>query len=274
MRKVVFLSAILFALNLYSPLQARGAVQVEVLEKEILATIQVANLYQCTLKITFEEVLGLNDNSLSITAVQVNPLDPGLINRLQSASLMSVPGQFPILITVSPSATSTLTFTGAYEVELSTSNLAFTSNTPFRLFKAPAAGSFEDISNFVGMGSYRVRGTSGDFSDFLIVADVRNLNDVIEDKFAKLQQTIANNSSKIAPPMLQNLQAKFKAAYDSYRSGQKLNAVSELQAMINDIKADAGDTIPNTYRANDPATHNIAGELRRRAATLIFSLNL
>lgn len=274
MKRLFIASTFLFVFILFSSLQAGAAVQVEILEKEILATIDVANLYQCTLKITFEEVLGLNENALNITAIQVDPLDPALLSRLQNASLISIPGQFPVMISVSPSTTSTLTFTGAYEVELSTSNLAFTSNTPFRLFKAPTAGSFEDVSNFVGMGSYRVRGTSGDFSDFLIAADLRKSNDVIADKFAKLQQSIAGNASKIQPAMLQNLQSKYDAAYDAYRAGQKVAAASHLQAMINDIKADDGNSIPNTYRANDPNTRNIAGELRRRASTLIFSLNL
>lgn len=249
---------------------ANPGVEVQVLEKEIIAQIDVV-AFQATLKITFENVIGLSADSVSISAVQINPLDVALVSRLPGA-LVTIPAQFPLLINVSPTPTSSLSFTGVVEMELSTSNLPFASK--LRLFTSPNGGAFTDVTNFAGIGSYRVRGTSGDFSDFLIAADVRNAGQVINLKFNELQNALTTHAAEIDPASLLSLQSKLDAARASYNQGQKQQAAEHLEAMNTEIKADNGQTIPNIYRANDPNTTNVAGDLRRRAATLIFSIRL
>jgi hypothetical protein len=255
-----------------SSVYATSVIDVKVGDKEVNATITVDSVYAATLRITFENVIGLTQDSIAITAVAVDPKSQALLQRIGNKNLFSIPALFPVMINVSPTPTSTLSFTGVVEIELSTSNLAF--DTKFRLMKSPNGGNFDDITNFAGIGSYRVRGTSGDFSDFLIVLDLRPNSQAIDSKFTKLQYALSTHASKIEATMAQNLQNKLDAAVASYQGGSKEQAIAHLQSFIDDITADGGQKIPNTYRANDLNTVNVAGDLRRHAATLIFSLRL
>jgi hypothetical protein len=266
---------LLFAISLLlvaSSVYAASVVDVKVGDKEVNATISVDSVYAATLRITFENVIGLTQDSIAITAVTVDPKSQALLQRIGNKNLFSIPALFPVMINVSPTPTSTLSFTGVVEIELSTSNLAF--DTKFRLMKSPNGGNFDDITNFAGIGSYRVRGTSGDFSDFLIVLDLRPNSQAIDSKFTKLQYALSTHASRIEPTMAQNLQNKLDAAVASYQGGSKEQAIAHLQSFIDDITADGGQKIPNAYRANDLNTVNVAGDLRRHAATLIFSLRL
>ena len=247
-------------------------IEVEVQGNEVIASIEVAQTFNIDLTVTFENVIGLTSESLVFNAVQVNPLDVNLLNRIGPQNLFSIPAQLPILINITPSTTSTLTFTGTYEIELSTTNLAFDSK--YRLFTAPNGGNFQDITTFSGIGSYRVRGTGGDLSDFLIITDLRTNTTVINDKYTKLQNALNNHASKIQQEMLNNLQQALNASKSSYQGGQIQDAVDHLDDFINLIKTDNGKAIPNTYRANDPSAVNVSGDLRRKAATLVFSLRL
>jgi hypothetical protein len=247
-------------------------VEVEVLDGELHAEISINQVYEIDLTIVFEDVIGLTTESLVITATQINPLDIGLLNRIGPSNLFSIPAGLPVLINITPSPTSTLSFTGPYEIELSTSNLVFDPN--FRIFTSPNGGTFEDITTFSGIGSYRVRGTSGDFSDFIIINDLRTPNTVINDKYTKLQNSLNNHASRITPEMLANLQQILDASKTSFLAGNKNEAVQHLEDFVTLIQTDNGQSMPNTYRANDENAINVAGELRRKAATLIFSLRL
>lgn len=249
---------------------AAAVVDVNVGENEINAVIQVDGLYSANLRISFENVIGLNENSISITAVQIDPKSLAFLQRLGNVSSFGVPTLFPVMINVSPTPQSSLSFTGVVEIELSTSNLGF--DQRFRLFKSPNGGNFDDITNFAGIGSYRVRGTSGDFSDFIIALDLRTNAQAIESKFTRLQYALSTHASGMPAASAQNLQSKLDAARASYLAGSQADAAAHLQSFIDEIMATSA--IPNTYRANDLNTVNIAGDLRRHAATLIFSLRL
>jgi Family of unknown function (DUF6689) len=272
MKLITTLLFILVLCLLNSPAQAVSVINVQVGDKEVNATITVDNVYQANLKVAFEDVIGLTADSISITAVQVDPKNVALLSRFGNSSLISVPALFPVMINVSPTPQSTLSFTGVVTIELSTSNLTFDSK--LRLFKSPNGGNFDDITNFAGIGSYRVRGTSGDFSDFIIVMDLRTSKQAIDAKFNNLQYALSTYAPKIEAGMAEILQSKLDAALASYQGGSKTDAVNHLQSFIDEIKADGGKKVPNTFRANDLNTVNVAGDLRRYADTLIFSLKL
>ena len=246
-------------------------VQFDVVGNQIKAQVDLG-LLDVTLQITFENAIGLNQNALRINASRVLTGDLGLLRRITDPSLISIPLQLPVLINITPTPNSTLTFTGAYEIELYTRNLSFL--PVLRLFKASNGLKFQDITTFTGMGSYRVRGTSGDFSDFLILLDLRNVQTAIQSKMNDLQQILAANATQIDPEFYQSLQMWVDAARTSWQSGSNSEAVTHLESMISAIQLDNGQSVPNTYRANDPNTINVAGALRAAAATLIFSLNL
>jgi hypothetical protein len=247
-------------------------VEVEVIDGELHAEISLNQLYQIDLTIAFEDVIGLTTESLVINATQINPLDIALLSRIGPSNLFNIPAGLPVLINITPSPTSALSFTGPYEIELSTSNLVF--DPKLRIFTSPNGGNFEDITTFSGIGSYRVRGTSGDFSDFLIITDLRTPTVATNDKYSRLQNSLNNHASRITPEMLANLQQKLDASKASFLAGNKNEAAQHLEDFITLIQTDNGQSMPNTYRANDENAINVAGELRRKAATLIFSLRL
>lgn len=263
------LTVAIFLCILLPGLLHADVVPLQISGNEVNAQINVG-LYQADLTITFENASNLTQNSLTVSAAQINPT--ALLSRLSDPALISIPAQLPILINISPATGSNLSFTGVYTIDLHTSNLAY--DASLRLFTSPSGGTFQDITNFSGVGSYRVHGTGGGFSDFLILADVRNVETVIQSKFTKLQDSLNSNSGSIAATTLQTLQSKYNAALLAYQSGSKDSAVTNLNSLIDTIVADDGTTIPNIYRASTPNTKNVAGELRKLASTLIFSLRL
>ncbi len=268
-----YLSAALLVLAAQSiqsaPAMASGVGQVQVVGNEVTATVEVG-VFRASLKITFEQALGLNATALDLSAVQLDPTSPALLSRLPNPSKITLPAQFPIQISVSPGAASNLTFAGVYEIELSTSNLVF--HPDFRIFKATGGGLFQDITDFSGVGSYRVRGMSGEFSDFLILLDIRNKNSVVSQKFDALQNNLNSFAGQIESGVLSNLQAKLDSARQSYLLGLTVEAAADLEAFANEVKANEGANIPNLFRANDATTANVAGILRSGANTLIFSI--
>src|SRR5712692_1092493 len=68
------------------------------------ADIDLAGGIEVDLTITFENVVGLTPSSLSVLATVVNPLDPALLARLPGFFQVSVPGAFPVLLQIDPSA--------------------------------------------------------------------------------------------------------------------------------------------------------------------------
>jgi hypothetical protein len=269
MKRIFFF--VVFFLSI-SSLYAVSVVNVTVGDKEVNATIHVDNVYEAQLHIEFENVIGLTQDSISINAYQIDPKSIANLQRLGNPSLFNIPALFPIQITISPTPQSSLSFTGIADIEISTTNLTFDSR--LRLFKSPNGGNFSDITNFAGIGSYRVRGTSGDFSDFIIALDLRTAAQAIDSKFNNLQYALSTYSPRIDPATAQSLQSKLDAASASYQAGSKAQAADQVQSFIDEVKAASGSKIPNTYRANDLNTVNVAGDLQRHAATLIFSLRL
>jgi hypothetical protein len=223
--------------------------------------------------ITFEHVVGLVPSALDVTATLVNPLDPALLARLPGGGLVSVPVAFPVVIRISPSASSGLSFEGEYFVSFHTHNLHLDVNAPFSLFKSPDGGTFKDITKSEGRGSYRDDGGGGDFSDFLTVVDLQPINAVIEAKFDDLQSIITNNAGSMPPDVVATLQADLANARTLYHSGAIRDAIDAMRAFSSYVKAHSGADIPDVWRANCSPLVNVAGLLRSGADTLRFSLD-
>ncbi len=264
-----------FAVLLTAPWTAQaapaGVSQVQIQGNQVVIDVDVAGLYTARVRVTFENVLGLNASALDVSAASVDPLDPQLLSRLPALSI-DIPTAYPIVLDVSPAAGSGLTFTGVAEIDVSTRNLSF--DPSFRLFTAHAGGTFEDITNFSGVGSYRVRGTTGDFSEFLIVADTRLTSSVVHAKFSQLQASLDAYDGQIESGVFDQLQTLLDSAFSNYQTGLSSAAVDDMESFELLVKDNQGSNIPDVYRANDPATQNVAGRLRSQAATLAFSLKL
>ena len=54
------------------------------------------------LSISFEDVVGLNEDALDASARLVDPLDSGILSRLPGQNV-SIPAAFPVVIRIEPS---------------------------------------------------------------------------------------------------------------------------------------------------------------------------
>ena len=241
---------------------------------EVAATIALPGDLTADLAVRFENAAGLTLESLGLTAQTVDPLDPALLNRLQAAGLVSLAGGFPVMVTVDPPADGGLSFSGLAEVELYTKNLHYAAGSPLRLFSAEKGGNFRDVTDMIAGGSYRTRGSKGNFSDFLIVADARPLQQVISLKFDRLDTTLINEASVIGPGLSTTLANHLAAARNAWQSGRFDDAIAAIEDFDRSVgEAGAAGQVPNEWRAAG-GVRNLAGELRADARTLRFSLTL
>jgi hypothetical protein len=224
------------------------------------------------LTLTFEQVVGLTAGNLGISVRTATASE--LVGRLPDNALTSLPAGFPLLVTVEPPASGGLSFSGVASVDVHTHDLSFTADSPLRLFKAPVGGQFADITESMGMGSYRARGSSGGFSQFLIIADLRSESDVVEAKLDALDATFAKGASAIPPSVRSVLQSSLGAIRTAWDGGDVRAAITATETFAAAVKTAAdADTVPNVWRsARD--LDNVAGNLRAAAGTLRFSLSL
>ena len=234
-----------------------------------VATVQIglAGNPIAELTISFDDASGLTSASLGVSAESVNVSDPALLARLPSASLTSIPSAVPVLITVEPPTLGGLSFRRQAHIELHTHALAYTAGTPLRLFKAPLDGSFRDITSDIAPGSVRTRGTTGGWSQMLMMTDLRPTATVIAEKIAWLRAQLAAISATERTP-LSNLLDNVEAAVNS---AHYADAIASLDAFRAQVSARAGTFIPDQWQATRDST-NSAGELLSGADTLRYSI--
>jgi hypothetical protein len=254
--------------------------------KSVRATVDLPGGFGIELTLTFEEVVGLHPRALDVTAVLVDPLDPGLLARLpapppaplggllggSSGGGVTIPAALPVLLRIAPSASSALSFEGAAAVSLYTHNLQLEPAIPLALYKAHDGGPFSDITVSEGRGSYRAGGSTGDFSEFLIVVDARPIDTVIAEKFAVLDALLQEHGGSIAPAVEDSLALRLARARGFYDAGVLVLAMAELRAFSRYVAAQSGADVPNVWRAGCGGA-NVAGLLRSAADTLRFSID-
>ena len=237
---------------------------------ELTARIDLPGGIGADLTITFEQVVGLNPNALSITAALVNPLDAGLLARLPQGA--SIPAGFPVMVTVEPTAGSSLSFSGVYKLSLYTHNL--TLQAALRLVRGPINGPLADMTGFLEVGSVRAGGTGPGYSQFLIVLDARPLDPVIVSKFDAVQALLTAHAASMPSEVLAGLQQQLTAARALFDAGNVSGAITGVAAFATSVKDQSGTAIPNVWQASNPSLVNVAGLLRAAADTLKFSLTL
>jgi uncharacterized protein DUF6689 len=268
----VFTSLLLLAAAFPTIAHAQIALTPKISGNEITAKIQLPGGIEADLVITFEQVVGLNPGALALSAGLVDPSDPSLLARLPAGGLVSLPATFPVLVRVEPTASSALSFSGVSKLSIHTHALTLTANSPLRIFKAPnSAGTFQDMTGFLELGTVRAGGGTGSYSDFVIVADTRPVDTVIADKFDSLQSALTTHASTMPPAVVNDLQQRLANARGLYEAGSIADAISAVLAFGDEVKKQSGSAIPDVYRANSSVV-NVAGLLRAGADTLKFSL--
>jgi len=233
------------------------------------ATVQIGGLGQdlADLTITFDDASGLSAASLGVSAQMVSLSNPALLARLPDPQLTQLQSAIPLLVTIEPPATGGLSFQRTARVEFHTHALSYSAGSSYRLFKAPLGGQFRDITDEVAPGSVRARGTTGGFSQFLVLADLRETGDVIAQKTGWLRDRIdmlPGSEQGAFEAFLDNFEAAL--AQDDYA-----DAITALDLVRARAAARAGTQLAAEWRATRDVD-NHAGELIAGADTLKFSV--
>ena len=200
---------------------------------------------------------------------------------------VSVDPNFPMLITVEPidnqwifhggfevnsSADGNLHFLNAYEFELHAIGPMYSAGTPYRLYKAPLLGQFQDQTSAVNNGSVRARGRSGGFSQFIMVKDTRptllvalgkTVNLELRTLGSTLNATLQGDLTGLLTDVLNLLLTPLNPNYAA--------AIAKADAFDAEVVANAGTEIDNEWRAQRDLI-NDEGDLRGSVAALRFTL--
>ena len=233
-----------------------------------VATVQVGTPDQplAEVTLTFDDASNLSPASLGVSARLVDITDATLLARLPG-NLLQFDGAFPLLVTIEPPATGGLSFRRTVHVEVHTHALTYAAGSSYRLLKAPLGGSFRDITDEIAPGSVRARGTTGGFSQFLVLTDLRETDAVIATKTAWLRNRIDGLPAAEQPA--------FDALLDSCESAVARGAYADAIAALDAFRARAAERAGTALAAEWRATRdadNQAGELMSGAATLKFSV--
>jgi hypothetical protein len=226
-------------------------------------------LYTGTVYLTFEQPIGLSAANLNISAQIVNPADPALLARLPAGGQVSVPSNFPVMISVNPPATGGFEFVNAAKVDVYTTKLSYTSGIPYRLYKSPSGGAFADITEDVIAGSIRCRSRTGSFSDFIMVVDTRTDLQAASQLFARLNGRLDDDD--IDPTTQTALQLDLDEAFEEFEEGEYGDAREELDDLETRIDLSSGVTVPNRWLAGG-SLNNVAGNVEAEAAALDYYL--
>ncbi|MGQ4277429.1 DUF6689 family protein [Pseudidiomarina sp. E22-M8] len=237
----------------------------------IETSVELTPLVSFDLKIKFDNAVGLSAENISVDAQLLNVNDPALTSRLPDSLLTALPTAFPVQLSITPDPSKGFSFSGAYEIEIYTKSLHYTEGSPLRLFHSHANATFEDMTTMTGAGSMRVRGNGGQFSDFVILADLRSKSDVINTKFTRMQSFVTAQQTNLgyaAVTALDNALSAINSALAAQQTGQALAATQQL---INLLESDDGTLFPNVWRSAGDLV-NVQGRLLGMATTLRYSL--
>lgn len=221
--------------------------------------------------LSFEDTFAIDLDRIDISSEIVDPTDPELLARLPSG--VTIPEEFPVILSVRPAASVAQAFSGLLEVELRTDALDFLADTPLRLFKAPDGGAFADVTQTFGLGSFRVRGAGGNFSEFLIAEDRRPAEAVVAGKIDRAEKMIEDPDFGLPSAVREELLAGLGQVRQLLASGQLDQALRVIRNFSASVRDMSGDEIPAAWRSGGEAL-NVAGELRSLAGSIAFSVEL
>jgi hypothetical protein len=212
-------------------------------------------------------------STIGATVELLGALDIVAVNGRMPTGSIALPTAYPVMVTIEPGTSSGLEFDGVVEIDVYTNDLTYVLGSTLRLFAAPQNGDFEDITHTISSGSYRVRGSKGEFSEFVVVNDLRSTDTVIGVKIDRLRGTLEDHESDINSTVYSALEAYLDDVETEYDADDYDDAIDALDDFIDEVETNSGANIPDTWRAARDLD-NVAGKLRSIAGTLRFSLVL
>ncbi|WP_105102977.1 DUF6689 family protein [Microbulbifer pacificus] len=241
-----------------------------------------ANSVELTLE--FESVRGLNEYSAGVDSYTFSPSDPNLLGRLPVG--VEPVSAFPVMIIIEPPADGGLIFSGAAEVSVYTHDLNFNSN--YRVFKSHEGEVFHDLTAEHEPGSYRARLRTGNFSEWIVVKDNRDPDEVIALKYQRLSDAIS--SSGLHWRVINSLLSQLSLSQFFWQQGNTRLAIALLDVvtgllngLVEPLVIDGlvkpllgegliGSLVDRVWGVTTPVT-NVVGDLLGASATLRFSLS-
>ncbi|NDW22794.1 DUF6689 family protein [Alteromonas hispanica] len=262
----------LFLLVTHANAQVFTPASLTIDDNRVQAKLSLSVLMEVDVTLEFENSIGLNADSIEITAELINPTDLNVVNRLPSSLTSAVSG-FPVLVSISPKADAGFGFEGPAMVELYTKAIHYDPDVPLRLFTSHDNGKFEDITTLTSSGSFRARGSTGRFSDFIILLDNRTPTGVINEKLADISSTLSNNQLGIDTALFSQLDSTLNSISQTLSVVDYAAAMVVVDHMITLVESADGALLPNVWRSSGDLV-NVQGDLLTQLKTLRFSLRV
>ncbi len=252
--------------------QTVSPTSVTITDNKLQAKLQVNSQIAVDLVVEFENSIGLSASNIDISATLVSPNDVSVLDRLTSADISVMP-TFPVVVSISPKADSGFGFEGLATVEIYTKAVDYHAGMPARLFRSHANQNFEDITTMVSAGSIRARGSTGHFSDFMILLDERSHAAKIDETYALLNQLLDANSDLISSSFASVLQGSLDALQVAMYSNDYSAALSITDHLITLLESASNEQLSTVWRSSNDLV-NMQGELLTRFKTLRYSLRV
>lgn len=254
------------------PAHASSTVDVTYSQNGFSAQVQVNSLIELELHVRFEEAIGVSAENFELDFQIVSPLNLSVMNRL-SSSLLGLPTDFPVLISIKPKSDRGFSFSGVAEIEVYTKNLQYIPGSPLRLFHSSEGSQFRDITVTTGAGSYRARGQMGTFSDFLIVTDLRTPSTVVNTKVSDLRSYLQSQSNRIDAMTYSLLDGLLATVQQQASAGNFSSALVTVNELVTALEMVDNSVMPNIWRSSKDL-ENVHGKLLSQARSLRYSLRI
>src|SRR5690554_5278703 len=264
-----YLAPALVALTVAVASPAWAADEIRFSDNRISADLTVDG-YHLQFAVSFAQAIGLNKSNVDVNVQTISANDYAILNRLPNRYQTSVLENFPVMLSIKPKQDRGFAFSGEAEIEFYTTSIDFDEN--IRLFRSHDGGTFEDITHLIAPGSMRARGSSGTFSDFILLVDKRDSRDVSRDKAVELASFLNAHIHEFESKFAGNVVALARNVENHVANGRHQAALSNLNALLRSVENANADQVPNIWRSSDDIA-NIQGEALSKGRSLRFTLN-
>jgi hypothetical protein len=228
--------------------------------------------YTAEFEIEFEAE-GLENLTPECIGISADVLDAGEIANIEGRlphEWQTIDPAFPVRVTVEPPAGCGLSFRNHYDVSLETNDLVYAPFSVYRLVKAPIGGSFRYVTSAVTSGSVRSRGSSGGFSEFIMIRDATPsyANDC-RVEYNDLETRL--RTAPISPAVRRMLETDLAVSRAAYEAGNLADAIAWLATFDAHCVSSAGAGLPNRWRAARDLD-NVEGDLVGHTDNLRFMM--
>lgn len=250
-------------------MQQAHANEIQFAENRISADVVLDNGMDLQLSIRFPQAIGLSESNVKVNIRALNPNDPQITHRLPDSFQMSAVDSFPVLISVQPRQDRGFSFSGEAEIELYTQSIDYADN--IRLFRSHAGGQFEDITTLTAAGSLRATGSTGHFSDFILLVDNRDPTVIAAAKARDLAHYLYSHVFSMEDQFGAEIHALSRNINDHVQQGRYRAAVSNLNNMLRKLETANDETMPGVWRSTGDL-ENVQGELLTKGRSLRYTL--